>query len=142
MAVSELRPLLHGSVTSEILRLFFRVHDRLGFGYLESVYCKALEHEFTKGGIAAERETPIDVWYDGACVGRFRADFVVAGRVIVEVKACEAIDDAHRKQLMNYMRGSRLEVGLLLHFGPKAKFHRVLYTNDRKPELRTPRESL
>lgn len=109
--------------------------DRLGFGYLESVYCNALAHELTCAGIAFEREVPVKVWYDGACVGAFRADFIVAGCVIIEVKACETLHDAHRKQLMNYMRGSTIEVGLLLHFGCKAAFHRIVYTNDRKPEL-------
>ncbi|MDB4874849.1 MAG: hypothetical protein JWM41_1295 [Gemmatimonadetes bacterium] len=129
-------PLLHGDITAEIIRLFLRVYDRLGFGYLESVYRNALAHELTKAGVTFEREATIDVWYDGICVGHFRADFLVEGRVIVEVKACETLVGAHREQVLNYLRGSHLEVGLLLHFGPAAKFRRVLYTNDRKADLR------
>jgi len=132
------RPLLHGQVTGEVLRLFYRVHDRLGFGFLESVYKKALAHEFTKAGIAFEKEVPIQVWYDGICAGFFRADFLVEGAVVVEAKARQTLDDADRKQLMNYMRASAIEVGLLLHFGGKAAFQRILYTNDRKPDLGTP----
>lgn len=130
--------LLDGDITGAILRLFFRVYDRLGFGYLESVYCEALAYELSRAGMPFAREAGTDVWYEGHRVGRFRADFVVAQRVVVEAKACEIVKEAHRKQLLNYLRGSRLEVGLLLHFGPKPRFHRVIYTNDRKTKLKDP----
>ena len=82
--------------------------------------------------VAFEREVPIDVWYDGEKVGHFKADFLVEGRVILEVKASQAMTEADRKQLLNYLRGSSVEVGLLLHFGPKPVVQRILYTNDRK----------
>lgn len=131
-------PLLHGTVTSEVVRCFYRVYDRLGFGFLESVYCNALAYELTGANITYEREVPMQVWYDAMCVGVFRADFVVAGCVVVEAKASELVSDAHRKQLMNYMRCSTLEVGLLLHFGKKATFQRLLYTNDHKSASHTP----
>jgi GxxExxY protein len=116
-----------------IIRLFYRIVDRLGFGFVESVYTSAYAVELTRNGIPFRREAPIDVWYDGARVGAFRADFIVANRVIVEIKACEVLNEAHKKQLLNYLRSSQIEVGLLLHFGPKPAFHRFLYTNDRKP---------
>ncbi|HEY5062612.1 MAG TPA: GxxExxY protein [Gemmatimonadaceae bacterium] len=132
-------PLLHGKITSQVLRCFYRVYDRLGFGFLESVYCNALAHELTGANISYEREVPIQVWYDGMCIGAFRADFVVAGQVIVEAKASELVNEAHRKQLMNYMRCSTLEVGLLLHFGPKATFQRIVYTNTHKLGLPAPK---
>ncbi|MEP6491124.1 MAG: GxxExxY protein [bacterium] len=127
--------LRHGEITGEVLRLFYRVHGRLGFGVLESVCCNALGFEFTKAGLAYQREVPIEVRYDGVCIGVFRADFLVAECVIVEAKACEVLNDAHRKQLTNYMRSCTLEVGLLLHFGVKAKVERILYTSDRKPDV-------
>ena len=125
-------PLLHGEVTSEVLRCFYRVYDRLGFGFLESVYCNALAHELTAASVSHQREVAVKVSYDGVWIGAFRADFVVGGRVIVEAKASELVNEAHRKQLMNYLRCSALEVGLLLHFGKKATFQRILYTNDHK----------
>lgn len=130
--------LLDGEITGAIIRLFLRVYDRLGFGYLESVYCEALAYELSRAGVPFAREAGIDVWYEGHRVGRFRADFVVADRVIVEAKACEVVNQAHRRQLLNDLRGSNLEVGLLLHFGPKPRFHRLIYTNDHKPSVRDP----
>lgn len=115
-----------------MIRLFFRVYDRLGFGFLESVYARALAHELTLAGIQFDREAVVDIWYDNVCVGRFRADFLVERRVILELKATATVSDADRRQLLNCLRCSQIEVGLLLHFGPKASFERVFYTNDRK----------
>lgn len=106
----------------------------MGSGFLESVYRNALARELTKAGVSYEREVPIDVWYDGVKVGHFKADFLVEGRVILEVKASLAITEADRAHLLNYLRGSRVEVGLLLHFGPKPNVERLLYTNDRKTQ--------
>ena len=124
--------MLHGELTERIIGAFYRVYDRLGFGFLESVYKNALGNEFRRNGIAFEREVSIDVWDQGECVGHFRADFMVEGRVILEVKSTQSLCESDRKQLLNYLRGSQLELGLLLHFGEKAKFERLLYTNDRK----------
>jgi GxxExxY protein len=125
--------LLHAELTHRVIGTFYWVYDALGFGFLESVYCNALAHEFTKRGIGFEREVVIDVWYDTVHAGHFRADFLVEGVLIVEVKAGQAITEVDRKQLMNYLRGTTNELGLLLHFGPKPIVQRVIYTNDRKP---------
>jgi GxxExxY protein len=127
--------LLEEETTDIILRLFFRVYDRLGYGFLESVYCAALALEFEKEGISFVREGALDVWYEGRMVGHFRADFVVRGRVVVEVKATKLLHDVDQSQLLNCLRASNLEVGLLLHFGPRAAFKRLIHTNDRKPNL-------
>jgi GxxExxY protein len=116
---------------------FFSCARPIGIGFLGSVYYNALAHEFTKAGVAFEREVPMTVWYDGISLGSFRTDFVVEGPVVAEVKASELVSEGHRKQLLNWMRASDREVGLLLHFGTRAAFNRILYTNDRKPELRT-----
>lgn len=135
LTVRAMDSLLHGEITEVIIRLFYRVYDHLGFGYLESVYCNALAHEFRKAGVPFVRESVTDVWYDGERIGHFRVDFLVHERVIVEVKAAEFLVSADREQTINYLQSSTLEVGLLLHFGPKPKFHRLLHTNDRKPDL-------
>lgn len=124
--------LLHGRITNVILGAFYRVYDKLGFGFLESVYKNALARELTKAGLAFEREVPVKVWYDGECIGHFRADFVVEGLVIVEVKASQVVVEADHKQLLNYLRCSDIELGLLLHYGPRASFQRRVYTNERK----------
>jgi GxxExxY protein len=127
--------LLEGRTTGTLIRLFYRTYDRLGFGFLESVYANALALEFTAAGLAFAREAVVDVWYRETCCGRFRADFLVDSRVVVELKASRMLTDPDRAQLINYLRCSRLEVELLLHFGPKASFERMIYTNDRKGDL-------
>jgi GxxExxY protein len=118
--------------TRAIIGAFFPVHTELGFGFLESVYRRALAHELTKLGLGVEVESSIDVWYDGIQVGHFRADLLAERRVIVEVKASVALVDADRKQLLNYLRATDVEVGLLLHFGPKASVKRLIFANARK----------
>ena len=128
---------LFGDLSRKLLWAFYRVYDRLGFGFLESVYKNAFARELEKLGIAFEREVAIDVWYDGVRIGHFRADFLVDGKIIVEMKASQALIEADRKQLLNYLRASEIEVGLLLHFGPKPIHQRMVYSNTNKgPRLR------
>ena len=127
--------LRHGWVTDLVIGCFYRVYDQLGFGFLEIVYKNALAIELRKVRVAFEREVPVKVWYGDECIGLFKADFVVEGLVIVEVKASQALGESDQKQLLNYLRCSTVEVGLLMHFGPKASFKRLLYTSDRKPGL-------
>jgi len=119
-------------ITRAIIGAFFRVYNEPGFGFLESVYRRALAHELRKIGLRVEVEVPIDVWYDGIQVGLFRADLLVERRVIVEVKASVALVDADRKQLLNYLRATDVEIGLLLHFGPKAVVKRLIFPNASK----------
>ena len=128
--------LLEGHLTGIIIRAFFRVYDRLGYGFLEQVYCRALAIELRKEGVDVVLEAPIDVWYDGECVGKYRTDLLVESRVVVEVKASEFLTQPNRKQSLNCLRASTCEVGLLLHFGPKARFERRVFTNAQKPNLR------
>lgn len=123
---------LFGALSGAILGCFYRVYDRLGFGFLESVYKNALAKEFDKAGLTFEREVAIDVWYDGEKIGHFKADFFVENKVILEVKSSQMIVDADRKQLLNYLRASDIQVGLLLHFGPKAFHQRMIFSNTHK----------
>jgi GxxExxY protein len=126
---------LYEELTDAIIGAFYSVYDRLGFGFLESVYRNALANEFERRGLSFEREVSIEVWDLGERVGHFRADFLVEGKVIVEVKASQLLCEPDRKQLLNYLRSTPIEVGLLLHFGEKPKVERRIYTNDRKPGL-------
>jgi GxxExxY protein len=119
-------------VTSAIISAFYAVYDGLGYGFLESVYCSALQIELENRGVAFRVQTPVDVYYRDKRVGYFKSDMIVAGKVVLEVKATKALDEADRRQLLNYLRSTNLEVGLLLHFGPKPQFQRFLFTNDRK----------
>jgi GxxExxY protein len=127
--------LLHAALTERTIGAFFHVYNRLGTGFLESVYRKALARELRKRGLEAREEHPITVLYDGTPVGFFRADLFVGGAVVLEIKAAEAIARAHVTQLLNYLLASDVELGLLLNFGPTATFKRVVLT--RRAEWRS-----
>ena len=117
---------LHSDVTNEIIGAMFDVHDSLGGGFVESVYANALAVDLRARGIEVERHVPFDVVYRGVNVGRYVADLIVAGKVVIETKVAKGIDPAHRAQLLNYLRASGLEVGLVLNFGSSAQFKRVV----------------
>jgi GxxExxY protein len=120
--------LLHRAVTETVIGLFFDVFNELGPGFLESVYVGALAIALQQTGLQYRREAGLEVHFRGIPVGFFRADLVVADRIVVEVKAARGIDAIHEAQLINYMRASRYEVGLLLNFGSKPKFRRLVYS--------------
>jgi GxxExxY protein len=119
----------HGKLTNAIIGAMFEVHKVLGAGFLERNYANALAIELRFRGIAVERNVPFDVLYRGVVVGRYFADLVVDQRVIVETKVAKAIDAVHRAQLLNYLRASGLEVGLVLNFSTSAQFKRVVATS-------------
>lgn len=114
--------------TSEIIGAFYAVYNELRYGFLESVYAGALEVEFRARGIAYVREHSLEVRYKNRVVGMYRADFLVGGQVVVEVKATRQLCDADRRQLLHYLRGTNQRVGLLLHFGREANFHRMVFS--------------
>ncbi|HEX6941422.1 MAG TPA: GxxExxY protein [Gemmatimonadaceae bacterium] len=120
--------LLHGDITGEIIAAFYAVYNELGYGFVESVYIRALAIELFQRRMNVAREVPVTVYYKGVTVGTYRADLVVADTVVVEVKAGEHAAEHDRPQLINYLRSSGKEVGLLLHFGPKAVLKRVIHT--------------
>jgi len=118
--------LMEGRLTGQIIECFFAVYNELEFGMFESVYRNALVVELARHGLNARQEVPIDVVYRGGEVGHFRLDLLVENTVAVEVKATELLPPIASRQLLNYLRASHLDVGLLLHFGPRAKFHRFV----------------
>lgn len=134
---------LHAELTSSILSAFYEVHRELGYGFLESVYEHSMAIALSRRGFSAEQQAPVAVCFSGAPVGDFFADLVVEHTVIVELKSCQALHPRHEAQLLNYLRATTLEVGLLLHFAPKPAFRRMIFTNDRKPHssLRVPPRS-
>lgn len=119
---------LHGDLTRMIIGAFYAVHSKLGAGFLENVYSNALAVMLRKAGIHVEREVPFELFFEGVSVGVYRADLVVASSVIVETKTANAIDARHKAQLLNYLRVSGLEVGLVLNFSHKAEFKRIALT--------------
>ena len=118
--------LLERELTGQIIGAFFECYNRLGFGYLESVYRRALAIELQLRGRRSAQEGLIEVIYQGVCVGNYRYDLLVEGRVLVEVKSGDALPPTAKRQLRNYLRGTGMQVGLLLHFGPEARFFRCV----------------
>jgi GxxExxY protein len=124
--------LIEGALTKEALAAFHVVYGDLGFGFLEGGYANALAVELRYRGLYVEREVLTELVYRGVPVGTYRMDLVVNGKVLIEVKAIRELTEADERQLLNYLRCSGIEVGLLLNFGPKPQFRRRVYTNDRK----------
>jgi GxxExxY protein len=124
--------LKHFDITQRIIGVFFQVYNELGYGFLESVYVEALAGALRQSGLRIDREVPLAVRFRGRVVGRFRADFVIGGRVLVEVKACSLLKSIHHAQVLNYLRATVLEVGLLVNFGPRPQFRRLLFDNYHK----------
>ncbi len=117
----------HSDLTQEIIGVFYDVYNELGFGFLESVYRRAMKLSLEAKGLKVEAEVPVPVFFRGKNVGDFRADLVVNQLILLELKTAETIVIAHEAQLLNYLRATTLEVGLILNFGPKAQVRRLLF---------------
>lgn len=118
--------LIHSDLSYEIIGVFFEVYNKLGYGFLESIYAKAIDLRLRRRGLLVEREVPMVVTLDGDDLGLFRCDMVVDRRVIIEIKATEKLSEIPKRQLRNYLKAFDMELGLLLHFGPKANHFRVI----------------
>jgi len=122
----------HTDITELIIKGFYRVYNALGYGFLEKVYQNALAIELRKLGLELVQEARIVVYCDNEVVGEYFADLVVAGVVIVELKAVKKLLEEHEAQLLNYLKATPYEVGLLLNFGPKPEIKRKAFDNSRK----------
>ena len=125
-------PLVEEELTRLIIGAFFRVYNTLGFGFLEHVYAAALEKELLGLDLRVARECRVGIYYDGMELCQQRLDFVVNEKVVVEIKSTTDLHKTAPRQLLNYLRATNLEVGLLLHFGPEAKFYRLYAANCTK----------
>lgn len=123
--------LLHGELTGEVIAAFYAVYNELGHGFLEAVYVRALAIELFARRMSVSREVPVSVFYKGVTVGTYRADLLVADTVVVAIRAGAECGEPERVQLLNYLRASGKEVGLLLHFGAKAVLRRVVSSRRR-----------
>ena len=124
--------ILHKELTGSILKLFYEVYNELGHGFLEKVYQNALYTELKINGFDVESQKQIKVYYKNVVVGEYYADLIVNDKLILELKATEAITEAHEFQLLNYLKSTNIEVGLLLNFGKKPEFCRKVFQNYRK----------
>jgi GxxExxY protein len=120
------------ALTQQIIGVYYEVYNELGTGFLESVYQKSLALALGEAGLAVCSRMDIPVWFRGYQVGQFEGDLLVEQCVLLELKAARALGSAHTAQLLNYLRATEIEVGLLLNFGPKPEFKRVAYDNSRK----------
>ena len=125
----------HVELTEGIIGAYYQVYNTLGSGFLEKVYENALAIELRDQGLSIVQQAPITVYYASQVVGEHFADLIVEDCVIVELKATKALSPEHEAQLLNYLKATEFEVGLLLNFGPKAAFKRKAFDNDRKGSL-------
>ncbi len=123
---------LHQNLTERIIKCFYEVYNTLGYGFLEKVYENAMMIELAKNGMSAQNQQPIKVRYKGVIVGEYSSDILVENSVILELKATSAVIEEHEIQLINYLKATKIEVGLLLNFGKKPEVRRKIFTNDRK----------
>jgi len=119
----------HADLTEKIIQVFYRVYNTLGYGFLERVYENAMLIELANIGLLVERQKNIKVFYAGKEVGDYFADLIVEKKVIIELKAAVNISKEHEMQLINYLKATNIEVGLLLNFGKKPEFKRKVFTN-------------
>ena len=121
----------HAELTGRLIGAYYTVYNELGYGFLESVYERAMEIALAGSGLEIQRQPSIDVIYRGETIGTFRADFIVEGIVVLELKAATQLLVEHEAQLLNYLRASGASVGLLMNFGPKPTFRRVVHRSGR-----------
>ena len=129
---ADTRGLKHKELTETIIGVFYEVYNELGHGFLESVYERAFEVALTSKGFNVLRQIEIPVWFRGQKVGDFTADVLVDKRVLLELKAARTLDSSHEAQLLNYLRATEIEVGILFNFGIKPEFRRLAFDNSRK----------
>lgn len=123
---------LHHDITDKIIKCFYKVYNELGYGFLEKVYENALLIELVNNGLICTKQKPIKVYYSGNLVGNYYADIIVENKVILELKAAETLMEEHELQLINYLKATEIEIGLLLNFGKKPQISRKIFTNDNK----------
>ncbi len=126
---------LHQDLTEKIIKAYYNVYNELGYGFLEKVYENALLIELKSLGLNCEKQKPISVSFKGYSVGEYFADIIIENEVIIELKAAEGLVEEHEAQLLNYLRATEIEVGLLFNFGKKPQFKRKIFENIYKKSV-------
>lgn len=124
--------MLEQKLSNQVIHCYYKVYNTLGYGFLEKVYENAMYLELVNQGISCRKQCPIKVFYNEVIVGEYYADLIVENVLIIELKAAEYLAIEHEYQLINYLKATEIEVGLLLNFGKEPKFMRKIFTNDRK----------
>src|SRR6266699_960943 len=138
-SVSELK---FAQLADKIIGIFYDVYNELGYGFLESVYEESLVIAMRASGLIVSRQVPVPVWFREHKVGDFRADLLVESCVLLELKCARLLDTAHEAQLLHYLKSTQIEVGLLLNFGLRPQFRRLLLDNERKKIRENPCKSV
>jgi GxxExxY protein len=133
--------LLHQELTDVIIKTFYEVYNELGYGFLERVYQNSMFLELKSKGFKVEAQKKIQVYYKGIEVGQYYADLIVEDLIILELKAADCIVKEFENQILNYLKGTNCEVGLLLNFGTKPEFRRKIFENNRKVRVENPCKS-
>ena len=123
---------LHSEITKQIIKAYFKVYNKLGYGFLEKVYENAMMIELKRLDLICEKQKSLNVSYDGLIICEYYADIIVNERVIIELKAAENLCPEHECQLVNYLKASEIEVGILLNFGKRPEFKRRVLTAEYK----------
>lgn len=128
--------LIEGELSRSVIGAFFEVYNEMGYGFLEHLHAKGMQVELLSRGHNVTREVSVPVYFKGWTLGDQRIDMIVDDKLIIEIKSTYNLPKTANRQLYNYLRCTDLEVGLLLHFGPKAFFHRQVLSNEKKRRLR------
>ena len=126
----------HEELSQKIIKIFYQVYNELGHGFLERVYQNAFYLALKQEGLKVEAQRKIKVLFRGVEVGDYYADLIVNDLIIIELKAAEVLVEANEAQLLNYLRGTEIEIGLLFNFGKKPEIRRKIYDNNLKPNLK------
>ena len=124
----------HAELTEAVINVFYHVYNTLGYGFLEKVYRNAMIVELQKRGHQVQQNVEIAIRYEGVVVGEYYAELIVDSLVLLELKAAEKIAPEHEAQILNYLKATNIEVGLILNFGPKPEIKRKVFDNSRKPQ--------
>ena len=108
----------YSDITEQVIKAFYKVYNTLGYGFLEKVYENSLAIELNQQGCSVVQQATLKVYYNGYLVGEYYADLLVENKVIVELKAVESLNNQHYAQLLNYLKATEIEIGLILNFGP------------------------
>ncbi len=123
---------LYSDITEQIIKIFYKVYNTLGYGFLEKVYENAMFYELDKNGFFSEKQKRLDVFYEDQKVGIYFPDIIVDGKIIIELKASETLAEANEFQLINYLKATDIELGLLLNFGKTPEIKRKIFLNENK----------
>lgn len=135
-------PLKHEHLTEKIIGVFYDVYNELGYGFLESVYEESLVIALRQAGLEVKSQVPVPVWFRQHKVGEFRADVLVENTIMLELKSTRLLEPSHEAQLLHYLKGTEVEIGLLLNFGVRPQFRRLLFDNERKKIRENPCKSV